>query len=215
MDSDDEARDSAASGSHAGQADGDGHGLPTSVSGVRLFSEMLRMAPSLQDRAAQLPDGELAAVCDASARVGFYDSMLFAAVTQQLRRRLRRTSNTFSAQDLVAIVGGLAELNAYDREVFSEVARALGGPGLVSSLTTEQRKRLLASFKSAKHDGNHEFIEALAQQYGSDKYEAAKSELLKRNLTKMYGETFELQGPSEDAERAQLKKRRPQTTRER
>jgi len=176
---------------------------------------MMQMAPELQRRACNLPAAELVAICTAAARVRFYDAALLGAVTNQLRRRLGRRSCPLGACELVAALGGLAELNAYDREFFIAAARFLAAPGIADTLDADRRQQLLASFKAVKHEGNEAFLDALAQRARADRYEAAKKALWNRNLSRMYGDTQDLQGWAVDTERALLKRPRNQLTRER
>lgn len=181
--------------------------LPASVANVQSFSEMVRMAPSLRVRASRMPASEIAAVCAASARVLFYDAALLQALTGRLRRLLARQGSGLSAGMLVTVLSGLAELNTYDREVFVAAVAALSANGAAERLDAAQRRQLLAALRAVKHDGAEEFVEALARREKSERYEAAKEELMKRSLRRMFGETLDLQGASEDVERALLKPR--------
>lgn len=177
------------------------------------------MAPDLQRRVRAMPAAELAAVCIAAARVRFYDGPLLESVTAELRRLLTRhgvSVKTISTSVLVAVLGSLAQLNAYDRDLFAAAARHLGSARCSSdSLDSTQRAQLLEAFRSVKHQGDEAFVDALARRVKSERYEADKEALWKRSLTKMYGETLDLQGPSEDAERAMLKRRRRDFARDR
>lgn len=181
--------------------------LPASAAEVRSFSEMLRMAPGLRRRAASMEATELASVCAASARVLYYDAGLLQALTSRLRRLLARRSSGLNASALITVLSGLAELNTYDREVFAAALGVLAVPGTIERVDKAQRQQLLAALRAVKHQGNTEFVEALARREKFERYEAAKDELMKRNLTRMYGETLDLQGASEDVERALLKPR--------
>jgi len=168
---------------------------------------MLRLAPDLQRRAARMEAAEVAAVCAASARVLFYDAGLLQAITDRLRRLLSRRGHGLSGGLLVTVLSALAELNTYDREVFAAALGVLSSQGAADALDMAQRRQLLTALRAVKHQGDDEFVEALARREKSERYEAAKNELMKRKLTRMYGETLDLQGASEDVERALLNPR--------
>jgi len=221
MDSGDDASDSTASDAREPRSSGsaatrrDEPALPASASEVQSFSEMVRMAPGLRRQAGVLSAKELVAVCVAAARVRFYDAELLKAVTGQLRKRLDGRGGGLGPPEIVSVLGGLAELNAYDRGIFSAAARQLGAEGASLGLDCAQRKLLLESFRRVKHVGDEAFLAQLAQTVSSERYEAAKDASWKRNLERMYGTTLDLHGSAEDAERAQICKRRPPTLRER
>lgn len=213
------ARSRSANARRGAEKEGEGEAsdhqgpLPASAAEVSSFSEMVRMAPELQRRAKRgsLPAKELAAVCAAAARVRFYDAELLAAVTSEVSRLLARrgSSPALGVAEIVEVLAGLAQLNAYDQKLFSSAAAHLAALGVSANLSSAQRKMLLEAFQSTKHQGDEAFIEALAEQRRSERYEEAKDALWRRNLTRMYGETLDLRGSSEDAERALLKRRRP------
>lgn len=211
MDSEDE--DSAAEGDREGsaersEAEDKELPIPSSVEEVQSFSEMMRMAPALQERAADMPPAEVAAVCAALARVRFYDAALLEALTTRIRKLVtQRSAGGLSSGMLVTILSGLAELNTYDKEVFRSAVSALAAPGGAQGLDMAQRKQLLGALKAVKHTGAEAFIDMLSQRVGAERYETAKDELMKRNLQRMYGNTLDLQGASEDVERALLKPR--------
>jgi len=192
--------------------------LPASVGEVTSFPQMVRMAPSLQRRAAAMSAAELVAVCAAAARVKFYEPALFGAVTAALRRHLARSSvngRGLRTSELVVVLVSLAELNAYDREIFSTAARAFAGSGVVEGLDAAQRQQLLSSFKAVKHEGDEELVSHLVRKTKEERYEIAREEVFQRSLTRMYGDNQDLQGWAVDTERALLKRPRPQVTRER
>lgn len=192
--------------------------LPSSAADVSSFSEMVRMAPDLQRRVRRMAAAELASVLTAAARVRFYDGPLLDSVTAELRRALNRhgiSVKTISTGEMVKVLGSLAQLNAYDRELFGVAARHLSSVRACDHLDNAQRAQLLEAFRSVKHQGDEAFVEALSRRVKSERYEADKEALWKRSLTRMYGETLDLQGPSEDAERAMLKRRRRDVVRDR
>lgn len=222
MDSD-EDRGSSSSGSEASPARsgseraGDEPPLPRSVSDVSSFPELMRMAPALQRRAATMSAVELVAVCAAAARFKFYDQALMSAITSSLRECMgKRSGNGLRPGQLVTVLSSLASLNAYDRDLFSAASRTLAREG-ADRLDPSQRLELLAAFKAVKYDGDVEFIDDLAQKAKEERYEASKEDLFRRQLSKMYGETQDLQGWSVETDRAtgQIKKPRIQVTRER
>lgn len=157
---------------------------------------------------------ELVQVCTAAAKVGFYDPGLMSEVTSALRRALsRRSTGGLQPGEIVAALKSLAELNAYDKELFAAAIRVLRGS--VDCLEPARRQELLEALKAAKHREDEEFIDDLARKSKAERYEAAKDELMKRSLQRMYGETQDLQGWAVDTERALLKRPRAQVTRER
>jgi len=189
---------------------------PRSLADVWSFSQMVRLAPQLHSKAPRMQASELAALCEAAARVKFFDAALFEVVTQALRKNLDRpNAGGLGAEELTTVVAGLADLNVYDKDLFSKAARALAAGGAAERLDAGRRRQLLESFRAVKHKGDEAFLEALSQRVRSEKYEEAKDALWRRNITKMYGETVDLQGWSVDTERAMLKRPRHQTTRER
>lgn len=211
MDSDDDG-DSSSSGHR--KAASPSPELPKSAADVRNFSEMVRMAPVLQRKADKMPAGELVHVCAAAARVGFYDPGLIREVTGALRRCLAHRARSLQPGEIVISLKALSELNAYDSAFFSTALAALRSSGM-ASLEARRRQELLEALKAVKHNDDADLIDDLARKSKAERYEAAKEELLKRNLSRMYGETQDLQGWAVDTERALLKRPRSQVTRER
>jgi len=213
MDSNDEDSSREGDGSSGDKSDageaaqGDDLPLPSSVAEVQSFSEMVRMAPSLRVRAASMSPAEVSAVCAAAARVLFCDAALLQALTSRLRLLLARRGGGLSSAMLVTVLSCLASLNTYDREVFVAAVALLSAPGAADRLDMAQRRQLLTALRTVKHEGAADFVEALARREKSERYEAAKDELMQRSLQRMYGETLDLQGASEDVERALLKPR--------
>lgn len=148
--------------------------LPTSYADVETLSQLLRMAPALQEKARRMSLGDLAAACEAAARVRFYDAAVFGAVKAAVRGHLRGRGS-FQAGHIASIVTSLAELNAYDRELFSAAARTLEhGTGLLEGLS---RRRILDAFRKVKHDSDQEFLSNLGRQEKAARYEAACEEV--------------------------------------
>lgn len=176
---------------------------------VQSFPEMVRSAPRLERRAPDMSASELAALCAAAGRVKFYDASLFSAVAKRLSKLLDRSGRSGGAPrapEIVTVVASLAKLNAYDTKLFTAAARALAGQA--ATLDGALAGRLLDAFRAVGHQGDSAFMEALSLRRKNERYEAAKEELHQRNLKRMYGESMDLQGPSEDAERAGVKIRR-------
>jgi len=161
--------------------------LPASAAEVRSFAEMVRMADGLRSGAPRMPTSELAAVCVAAGRVRFYDAALLGAVAAQLRQRLSGgRAGGLGAEELVAVLASLAELNAYDRDLFSAAARVLGTGGAAAALDAAQLKVLLTAFRSVKHTSDEAFVEALAQRERQARYEAAKANIIKDELERRW-----------------------------
>merc|ERR1712039_250765 len=166
------------------------------------------MAPKLLQRTADMVPAEVANSINALARVRFYDGDLMEALTSRVRKLVReRSSGGLTGGMLVTILSCLAQLNMYDKEVFRLAVNVFAAPGGTQGLENAQRCQLLDALKLVKHTGAEAFIERLSQRCGEERYENAKDELLKRNLQRMYGNTRDLQGASEDVERALLKPR--------
>lgn len=161
--------------------------LPSSVVEVRSFSEMLRMAPSLRRRASSMSSSELVAVCVAAGRVKFYDAPLLEEVARQLKQRLALpVPQRPSFEEMVSVVNGLSDLNAYDSDLFSAAARGLAASGALGRLDARQLRRLLASFQAVQHRGDAEFLEALVRRVKEARYEQAKESIMKDELERRW-----------------------------
>lgn len=172
MDSEDECSAEASSPSRqAGDSDDqreEQETEPKSVAQVRTLSQMVRMAPQLQRRARSLPLRELADICLAAARVRFYDPSVFGSVTAAALRHLLG-KRACEPSEVVDVVVGLADMNAYDRGLFEAAAQALAYHG--GELNSELRARLLKALRDTKHESAVPAIKVLAQKEAEARYE--------------------------------------------
>merc|ERR1719150_374844 len=120
----------------------------------------------------------------------------------------RGGSCRLGAGELVTVLVGLAELNAYNRELFAAALKTLAAVGAAESLNPTQRHQLVAALRSVAHGAGDAFVETLARRERQDRYEAAADQVWQRKLAGMYGETRDLQGAPEDTERALLRNSR-------
>jgi len=160
--------------------------LSARIAGVHAFSDMLRLAPTLQGRASQMPPKDLAAAVTAAARVKFYDAEVFqSGMLPAVRRHLVRSRTAFCADEAADLICGLAELNVYDQVIFSQVA------GLFADRKHEledpsRRGRLLAAFKKTGHQGDEDFIDYLAQRVKAERYEQHLREIQGQSGPQIY-----------------------------
>lgn len=155
---------------------GDAKSLSARVADVRSFSDMVRLAQALQRGALRMPPKEISAAVVACARVKFYDAEVFqSGLLPAARRHLQRSNGAFSADDAVDLVHGLAELNVYDKAIFSKIVEGFAErkQELEDAL---RRGRLLAAYKKAGHEGDKDFIEYLTQRHKMDQYAKRLSE---------------------------------------
>jgi len=161
--------------------------LPDSVTEVQSFSEMVRMTPKLKAEAPRMSAPDLAAICVAAGRVKFYDADLLDAVARELKHRLRASTPwVIQPQEVASVLISLAELNAYNRELFSEAVRILGSGNQCMSLDSKCLTQLLASLRSVKHSGDDDFMEALTRVERHARYEAAKEDIVKDELERRW-----------------------------
>jgi len=178
------------------------------MSDVQTFSDFVRIAETIQKEVPRIMTHDLAEVIATAAKVKFYDGDMLEAITTQLKNRFTaKGEDKFTEDGIVKVLSALAELNAYNKGFFSACGAILAASP--ERLTAGQAKGALRAFKATKHEGMEDFMSFLIQKTKHENYEAAKSDLFKRQLNKMYGETMDLQGAPMDAERALLKKPRP------
>lgn len=160
--------------------------LSARVAEVRTFSDMLRLAPSLQNRAPRMPPKELAAVVTAAARVRFYDAEVFQhGLLPTARRHLQRSKGSFGVDEAVDLITGLAELNVYDKPIFSKVVEVFAERKQELE-DPVRRVRLLAAFRAVDHQGDKDFIDYLAQREKAERYEQRLRELQGQSGPQIY-----------------------------
>uniref|UniRef100_A0A7S1A372 Uncharacterized protein n=1 Tax=Noctiluca scintillans TaxID=2966 RepID=A0A7S1A372_NOCSC len=153
------------------QRDRDARPLLARVAEVETFSDMVRLAPELQRRAPRMLPAELAAAVTAAARVKFYDAEAFqSGLLPTARRHLQRTSSSFTTDEAVDLVSGLAALNVYDKPIFSKVVEAFVEKRAELEDGT-RRVRLLTAFRAVKHEDDKDFIAYLVQREKTERYE--------------------------------------------
>lgn len=126
---------------------------------VQTLAQMAKLAPGLEQRLrkGELRSRELCEVARALARSKFFDPGLFGPLSSELRRACHR--RRLGGSELLETICALAELNAYDAELF-EVAVECLRPEM-NSLQEPQRQRLEAALKKVNHTPGEEFFSAL------------------------------------------------------
>merc|ERR1711879_962288 len=113
--------------------------------------------------------GELAGVCQAAARVKFFDASFFDAVKSHLqgkdRGRLRH-----KPADIIGIIAGLAEINSYNEALFEAAGHALSGQE--GQLDGSMRRQMLRAFSASGHQSDLPLLKTLAQQEKDERYKA-------------------------------------------
>jgi len=137
---------------------------------VETLSQMARLAPDLERRLRKgdVRPRELCEVANALARSKYFDPNLFASLAKELRRVFEKRQ--LGAEETLAAVCALAELNAYDAEMF-KAACAVLRPEL-SALTDAKRQRLESALKQVRHVPNDDFQHAMKTRGRSDTREA-------------------------------------------
>ena len=122
------------------------------------FGQLLRLVPSLHTRmkADQMEVIEVAAVYRALARVKFFDGDVLETLNETLCGFCREGKLTDSqlASDVIL---GLAALNAYDRKVFSAIAKAFRS----CVVDADTRKRWCQVFHQVNHKHDQDFVQTL------------------------------------------------------
>ncbi|CAK0823541.1 unnamed protein product [Prorocentrum cordatum] len=144
---------------------------PVPAARVATLPEMLRLvAETPRGKMLRLSLAELADLLEAAARVHYYDASVFGDLTSAVKVHLRGRG-ACRPQHVGAVVAALAELNAYDRELFDLAAGALERVG--ADLERSVRQTILRAFKKAQHQGDSAILAFLAQQEGLARYAAA------------------------------------------
>lgn len=141
------------------------------ASEIQSFGQMLKMAPRFQAKLRTMQMPELAAVCQAAARVKFYDSGFFESVTAAAKRHLSGKGKQKPA-DIVDILDGLAGINACDKALFELMVQALENCP-EREIDAMLRKRLLKAVTAAGHKSEHQLLKSLAKQEAEERYEIA------------------------------------------
>merc|ERR1712019_256323 len=112
--------------------------------------------------------------CQAAARVKYYEASMFGDVTSAIKVHLR-SRNLCSPEDIADIVTGLADINAYNQDLFELAIRALSHSG--SQLERTVRRKIVEAFKKVNHQTDLPILRVLAQQEKAARYEAACEEV--------------------------------------
>lgn len=137
---------------------------------VETLGQMLRLSESLIGRANDLPPSELVDICQAAARVKFYDPSLFKdtlgpALIRRFRNGLSSDSSDkrLSIDGVIEVLSTLTSLNAASAlsQVFESAADALKDHG---GFTTSQRKLITDVYASASREKDVAFLQQLPPQ---------------------------------------------------
>merc|ERR1712194_383366 len=115
----------------------------------------------------------------AAARVKWYDGDIMGDVNSAIRSVLREKS-LHNPEHVASVVCGLADINAYDRDLFDLAAKALtrfGGGVAQQVMEAPVRKKILTAYSKVRHNTDLPILDILRQQEGSARYEAAKQEV--------------------------------------
>lgn len=144
---------------------------PSSAAEIENFGQMVKMAPKLEVQVRSMSLPELAAVCQAAARVKFYDSSLFDPVKLALQRHLRGRSRHKPA-DIVAVLASLASMNSCDKALFELIETALADYH-ETQIDAGLRKQILQAVKTLGHKSETTFLKTLAEREANERYSAA------------------------------------------
>lgn len=125
---------------------------------IQSFGKMILLQPSLQKwlRADRSP-GDVVAVCRALARTKFFDGDMFSDIYSVIQKLLR--SDKLDVSQTTEAIMTFRVLNAYDRTVFSAIARAFRPK--VRTIEPLVRKDWLEIFQSFSHKGEDDFLQML------------------------------------------------------
>lgn len=126
---------------------------------VQSFGRMMLLAPSLQKRlrSGSMPPADVTAACRALARTKFFDCDIFQDLYTCLQKLL--SEDTLDGAQTHDAILCLKALNAYDREVFSSVARAFRAK--TRAMDVGMRQSWLEVFKGFAHAADADFLQLL------------------------------------------------------
>eukprot|EP00930_Biecheleria_cincta_P050650 TRINITY_DN35835_c0_g1_i1.p1 TRINITY_DN35835_c0_g1~~TRINITY_DN35835_c0_g1_i1.p1 ORF type:complete len:319 (-),score=53.18 TRINITY_DN35835_c0_g1_i1:84-1040(-) len=143
------------------------------ASEIQSFGQMIKMAPKFQSKLKTMQMPELAAVCQAAARVKFYDSGFFESVTAAAKRHLSgKGRQKQKPADIVDILDGLAGINACDKPLFELMVQALEDCPQ-DQIDASLRKRILKAVTASGHKSEHEWLKSLATKEAEERYSRA------------------------------------------
>eukprot|EP00929_Paragymnodinium_shiwhaense_P018937 TRINITY_DN13072_c0_g1_i2.p1 TRINITY_DN13072_c0_g1~~TRINITY_DN13072_c0_g1_i2.p1 ORF type:complete len:282 (-),score=66.10 TRINITY_DN13072_c0_g1_i2:174-1019(-) len=174
MDSEDEEEGGGAQSSEEGEKD-----LPpppSSPAEVQTFSQMMRYVDSFKrGELLRKSLAECAELSQAAARVRYYDGAFFGDLQSAVMVHLRGKGPK-DAPHLIAVLSGLADMNAYNSELFEAAAVSLeqhGGP----TLDRPNRRRALEAFSKVKHKTETQIVAFWRSQEAKHRYEEACDEV--------------------------------------
>jgi len=126
---------------------------------VQSFGRMMLLAPSLQKwlQCGRRGPADIVAACRALARTKFFDGDIIEDIYAVLRKLLR--GDRLDLAQTNDAITCLKTLNAYDKAVFSAVAKAFKAK--TGSMETQMRNAWLEIFKGFGHDLEKDFIQLL------------------------------------------------------
>ena len=151
--------------------------VPSSAAEVQSLAQMMRLMESWQrqrGRILRLPMAELSQVCQACARVKYFDSQSFADIIAAVKVHLRSYVQ-LKADDVGGVLSGLADVNAYDKELFDLAASALNRTA--GHLQRPARKVILDAFKKVKHRSENGSLREMSEKEATARYEERCSEV--------------------------------------
>ncbi|CAJ1422941.1 unnamed protein product [Effrenium voratum] len=150
--------------------------VPTTAAEVQSLSQMMRLMENWQrsrGKILRLPMAELSQVCQACARVKYFDAASFADIIAAVKVHLRSYCQ-LKADEVGGVLSGLADVNAYDKELFELAAQALNRTA--GHLQRPARKVILDAFKKVKHRSENGQLKEMQEQEGKARYEEKCSE---------------------------------------
>lgn len=149
--------------------------IPTSK--IVSFGQMVKMAPKLQASCRTMSMEELAAVCSAVARAKFYDASLMDPLTLAIKRHLRARGQQFKPEELVAVFAGLAEVNAYEKQLFELLEQALSECNR-AAIHGAMKVAILKAAKQVNYSSERLFLKRIAEEAGKERYDSACQKVL-------------------------------------
>lgn len=124
---------------------------------VQTFAAFVRITPALTRDVANLSADQLAALCATAARLRYFDGDLFREVYKALVRHF--AGGEVDSRAATDIAQHLADLNAYDEQVFSAAIASMAPR--IEQLHKELRLRWLSILEQVRHTSSPSFVEAL------------------------------------------------------
>eukprot|EP00439_Symbiodinium_sp_Y106_P019594 s1558_g2.t1 len=145
---------------------------PTTAAEVQTLGQMMRLMESWQrqrGKILRLPMPELSEVCQAAARVKYYDAGSFADIMAAVKVHLRGHTS-LRPEDIAGVLSGLADVNGYEKELFDLAAQALNRT--TGQILRPARKAILDAFKKVKHrTDTHTVLREMSEQEAKARYE--------------------------------------------